>query len=98
METKRTMNLTGIKVKYLGATNYKGSRLKFTQTNNNKSCIIAVDYRYGPIEQIEIILNKLDIKAFNLIIDNTQNDYYLFSISAEGFEIPNYIETIKNNY
>ena len=95
METKRQINCTGIRVKFLGATNSKGSRLKFTQTNNNNSFIIGVDYRVYPLEQIEIILNKLDLEGFNMVIDNTQNDYYLFNIINSKNEIPNYIEQIK---
>jgi hypothetical protein len=83
METqKRTQNTQGLKVKFLPATNNKGSRIKLTQTNNNKSKIFS---QPGNLSPFEFIINFLEnhelVTAYNLVVNNTQNDYYLFSIA-----------------
>ena len=86
---KRQKNTTALRVKYLGATDTQGSRIKFTQLNNNKSVIISYNYKFRTLELAEEILNRIDlIKAFSVIVDNTQNDYYLINLdfACNSFE------------
>ena len=86
---KRQKNTTGLKVKYIGATDTKGSRIKFTQLNNNKSVTVSYNYKFDVLGLTEEILNRIDlIKGFNVIVDNTQNDYYLINLdfASNSFE------------
>ena len=93
---KRQNNTTALRVKYLGATDTKGSRIKFTQLNNNKSVIISYNYKFRTSELAEEILNRIDlIKAFNVIVDNTQNDYYLINLEFTGSSFEDITPLIK---
>ena len=90
---KRQTNTTGIKVKFLPATNEKPNRLKITQTNFNKSIIVS-----NPGEVLEFICRVLEnteeVRSFSLLVGNTQNDYYLFSVDFNS----NSFENILNNF
>jgi|TARA_Y100000034_G_scaffold110230_1_gene142202 hypothetical protein len=78
---KRTRNTIGLKVKYLPPTNYRGARVKFTQTNINQSVILPYDYKFNVYSLAEYILNSLkNVISYNTVVDNTQDRYYLFSI------------------
>ena len=86
---KRNNNTTGLKVKYIGATDTKDDRIKFTQLNNNKSVTVSYNYKFDVLGLAEEILNRIDlIKGFNVIVDNTQNDYYLINLdfASNSFE------------
>lgn len=90
---KRQNNTAGIKVKFLPATNEKPNRLKITQTNFNKSVIVSNSENV--LEFIcRILENTEEVESFSLIVDNTQNDYYLFSVD---FKITSF-ENILNNF
>jgi hypothetical protein len=96
MKTKRKPNTTAIKVKYLAPTMHKNGRLKFTQTNNKKGFTVDIDPYLTPFEQMEQTFEKVQtINSYQLIIDNTQNDHYLFVVDFEATEIPDFIQTIK---
>ena len=93
---KRSNNTTALRVKYLGATDTKGSRIKLTQLNNNKSVIISYNYKFNTLELTEEILNRIDlIKGFNVIVDNTQNDYYLINLDFAGNSFEDITPLIK---
>lgn len=47
-----------IKVKFLGATNTKGERVKITSTRHNKSKIISYDYSFN--NALEVAKNYLE--------------------------------------
>lgn len=49
------------KAKYLGPTNYKGSRIKLTNLYENKSTIYPYNYKYNNIadQAVNIIENEL---------------------------------------
>lgn len=95
---KRQTNTTALKFKFIGATNTKPSRYKVTQTNTNKSIFISADfYNLEPFESIcNILENHPDIVNFSLIVDNTQNDYYLFCIGMLGNSFPDLLKHIQN--
>ena len=96
METKRQNNTTGLKVKFLPVTNAKPSRYKITQTNSGKSVIIGADFNVPPIEHFVNILNGLEeLRSFSLVVDNTQNDYYLFSLDFAGDSFENILNYFK---
>jgi len=88
---KRTQNTIGLKFKYVAQTNTKPSRYRVTQTNINKGKYISTDfYNKTPLEAISDMLEVIpDIKSFSLVVDNTQNDYFLFSIDVHGSTFPN---------
>lgn len=46
---KRNNNTTGLKVKYIGATDTKGSIIKFTQLNNNKSVTVSYNHKFDTL-------------------------------------------------
>ena len=86
---KRKNNTTGLKIKYIGATDTKDSRIKFTQLNNNKSVTVSCNYQFDTLGLAEEILNRIDVlKGFNVIVDNTQNNYYLINLdfASNSFE------------
>ena len=90
---KRQTNTTGIKVKFLPATNEKPNRLKITQMNFNKSIIVSNSE--DVLEFIcRVLENTEEVSSFSLIVDNTQNDYYLFSVDFHN----NSFENILNNF
>ena len=97
---KRQNNTTGLKIKYIGATDTKGIQIKFTQLNNNKSVTVSYNHKFDVFVLTEEILNRIElIKAFNVIVDNTQNNYYLINLEFAGnsFEdITPLIKTISN--
>ena len=96
MKSKRVVNTTGLKVKYLGATNLKGARIKFTQLNNKKSCVIHFDYNFEVLDKAFNLLDQIkEIESYSNIVDNIQSNYYLLNISFKGNTFPNIIEEIK---
>jgi len=93
---KRTSNTIGLKFTYLAATNRMPSRYKVTQTNTGKSIYINFPYHLMPMEFFENTLNSIEvISSFSLIIDNTQNKYYLFCIDFKTNEIPDLLNHFK---
>ena len=93
---KRNNNTTGLKVKYIGATDTKDSRIKFTQLNNNKSVTVSYNNKFEVLGLIEEILNRIElIKAFNVIVDNTQNNYYLINLDFAGNSFEDITPLIK---
>ena len=95
METKRKINQMGLKVAFIPQKNHNENRYKITQTNNGKSIFIQGNLDCEIIKLIEIVLNKIEsIKSFNLVVDNSQNKHYLFSIDFVG----NSFEDILNNF
>ena len=93
---KRQNNTTGLKIKYIGATGTKGSRIKFTQLNNNKSVTISFNYKFDVLGLAEEILNRIDLlKGFGVIVDNTQNNYYLINLEFAGNSFEDITPLIK---
>ena len=93
---KRNNNTTGLKIKYIGATDTKSSRIKFTQLNNNKSVTVSYNHKFDVLGLTEEILNRIElIKAFSVIVDNTQNDYYLINLEFTGNSFEDIIPLIK---
>lgn len=93
---KRQDNTTGLKVKYIGSTDTKDSRIKFTQLNNNKSVTVSYNHKFNTLELAEEILNRIEsLKGFNVIVDNTQNNYYLISLDFAGNSFEDITPLIK---
>ena len=97
---KRQNNTTGLKIKYIGATDTKDCRIKFTQLNNNKSVTVSYNHKFDTLGLAEEILNRIDLlRGFNVIVDNTQNNYYLINLEFAGNsfdDITPLIKTISN--
>ena len=90
---KRICNTTGLKVKYLANSN----DISVTQLNLNKRVKIGYNDKYNTIELIERILDKIDkIVSYNVVIDNTQNKYYLINFVTSGNDIPDLTQEIKS--
>lgn len=78
---KRKNNTALFKVSFLPATNNRGSRIKVTQCNLNKSKIIEVDYRYEVLEQVLLSLDRaVEVESYSVCVDNTQNNYTFISV------------------
>lgn len=93
---KRKQNTTGLKIAYLQPTNTKGSRYKITQMNTNKSVTISGNLNIAPIEFFSNVLNGIkEIKTFSLLIDNTQNNYYIFNLDFTGYSFDNILSHFK---
>ena len=96
MESKRQTNTTGLKVSFIPATNTKGNRFRLTQTNNKKSIVINGDINLDLIYFMELILSQIEeINTFNLVVDNTQNKYHLFSIDFKGNSFVDILHNFK---
>lgn len=68
------------KVKYLGPTNYKGSRIKLTNIHSETSAIYPYDYRFNNIHDMatDIIENTLTyLKVTDVFYD--KNSCYLIA-------------------
>ena len=90
---KRTCNSTGLKVKYLA----NSDDISVTQLNLNKRVKIGFNHKYNTIELIERILDKIDkIVSYNVVIDNTNNKYYLINFVTSGNDIPDLTQEIKS--
>ena len=95
---KRSNNTTALRVKYLGATDTKDNRIKFTQLNNNKSVTVSYNHKFDVLGLTEEILNRIElIKAFSIIIDNSQNNYYLINLEFTGNSFEDITPLIKKN-
>ena len=93
---KRQKNTTGLKVKYIGATDTEDNRIKFTQLNNNKSVTVSYNHKFDVLGLTEEILNRIElIKAFSVIIDNSQNNYYLINLEFTGNSFEDITPLIK---
>ena len=93
---KRQNNTTGLKLKYIGATDTKDSRIKFTQLNNNKSVTVSYNHKFDTLGLAEEILNRIDLlNGFSVIIDNTQNNYYLINLYFAGNSFEDITPLIK---
>ena len=71
-------HLRAFKVKYLGATDFKGSRVKIIDLRHLKSTTIPYNYKYDNIRDIAIdyLLSK-NIKINSFIWDEINSCYYL---------------------
>lgn len=94
---KRTENTTGLKVQFIPCTNTKKDRFKITQTNNGKSIYISGNLEKPIINTIGEVLDKCEnVKNYCLVIDNTQNKYYLFSVDFCNNSFENILPNFKN--
>lgn len=75
---KFMQNLRMFEVKYLGATNTRGSRVKITDTRFQKSVILSVSYKVTVLEQAKEFLESKGIKLVSRTWDErTKNDYLM---------------------
>ena len=58
-------NMQSMKIKFMGATNTKGSRIKITDERFEESVTLCYDYKYN--NGIEQAIEYLTNKGFNLI-------------------------------
>lgn len=94
--SKRLQNTTGIKVAFIPATNTQGDKFRITQTNDKKSVTISGNLNLQIIDFICSILDKIEsVKNYSLVVDNTQNKYYFFSIDFIGQSFENILHNFK---
>ena len=90
MQTKRQTNTTGLKVKFLGATNTKCNRIKITQMNCNKSITISQPGNMEVLQYIYLILDQTnEINFYSILVDNTQNNYHIINIDFKDNSFTN---------
>ena len=74
------------KVKFLGATNFKGERIKITDTRHKKSIIIGYDYSLRGTKEIAISeLFKRGIKINSFSLDEKTYEYIF---NSDDFRTP----------
>ena len=96
MQNKKQNNTLGLKVSFIPATNEAPNFWRLTQTNNKKSIKISSNIDLEIIDFISLILNSIsEIRSFNLVVDNTQNKYYLFSIDFIGNSFLDILDNFK---
>lgn len=96
MKTKRLTNTTGLKFAFIPASNTKGNRIKITQTNCNKSVFVSGNNNLEPIDFICSILDKIElVNSYSLLVDNTQDKYYIFNIDFNGNSFENILNSFK---
>lgn len=96
MQSKRKDNTAGIKIKFLPVTNTKPSRYRIIQTNSGKSVIVDGQLEDTPLTYFSNVLDGIEeVKSFSLVTDNTQNEYYLFSVDFNGSSFDNILEYFK---
>lgn len=77
---KQINNLKGIEIKYLGATNSRGSRVKLTDNLLGTSKTICYNYKYNNI--VDIAAEYLENKGINVTgMCETKNGYMLLTDS-----------------
>ena len=98
-ESYKLNNLRGFKVKYLGATNFLGSRVKITDTRHNKSVTLSYDYSIGDIVKQAIkYLDDRDIIIEGMSNDERTNEYNLLSLNfGTQLKVQRIIKKGKNN-
>ena len=94
--SKRLTNTTGLKVAFIPATNTQGDKFRLTQTNDKKSITINGNLNLEIIDFISSVLDKIElIESYSILVDNTQNKYYLFNIDFKGNSFENILENFK---
>tara|TARA_Y100000361_G_scaffold85662_1_gene76107 strand:+ start:186 stop:488 length:303 start_codon:yes stop_codon:yes gene_type:complete len=74
-------NLRGFKVKFMGATNYLGSRVKILDTRHNKSVVLSYDYSIGDIVKQSIkYLDDQGISINGMTHNEKTKEYTLLSL------------------
>lgn len=63
--------------------NTTGLKIKYLQPTNTKGSRYKITHFCNVLENVECIEN------YSLLIDNTQNDYYLFNIDLKGYGFDN---------
>lgn len=93
---KKSNNTTGLKVSFIPATNETADKFKITQTNCNKSITISGNIDGDIVSFISNVLETIDeIKSFSLVVDNTQNKHFLFSLDFKGDSFTNILNNFK---
>ena len=96
MITKKQSNTLGLKVAFIPGTNKKPDYYKITQLNNNTSVKISANiYQDMRIyDFIAFVLESIpEIQNFCLVVDNTQNKHYIFSVNFFG---PSFLDILHN--
>ena len=82
---KRLSNTFALKIKFLGQTKTKPTRIKITELNTLESITINRDYEHesGTI-QVYAILEKIHfIASFQHVINNSQNNFDLIVYKSD---------------
>ena len=61
---KQPNNLRGLQVKYLGCTNYRGSRVRITDTQRDGKPSVVIPFDHSCTDSMEIATNYLRANGF----------------------------------
>ena len=89
-------NTRAIFIKYLGATNHRGSRIKF-QDNYRSGETKTVSYSYLFGDVLEQSLQHLKHSGFNVIARASTKEKYIFLVDNWGKNYKNIKEIISTN-
>jgi len=97
MATKKQNNTTGLKVTFIPATNTRTDKFKLTQLNSGKSIFINGNLDCKVYDFVPLVLDKIEcVKSYSLLVDNTQNKYFIFNIDFVGLSFENILDHFKN--
>jgi hypothetical protein len=74
-----------IKVKYISATDFKGTRVKLTSTRHNKSKIIPFDYKFNNAMEVAKDYIKNDLKYTIKATCNLDSNDCIYGILVQEF-------------
>ena len=74
-----------IKVKYISATDYKGTRVKLTSTRHNKSKIIPFDYKFNNAMEVAKDYIKNDLKYTVVATCNLDSNDCIYGVLVKEF-------------
>ena len=80
------MHFRGIKVKYFGATNTKGSRVRLYDTRHDKTLFLSYNYKYSNIR--DIAYDYLIKQGFEIIGFTWDEKESCYNILTSDFETP----------
>ena len=81
-------NFRTFTVKFLGATDFRGERVKITDTRHKQSKILSYDYQMGNIAEQSItwLENNLGINIIGFSHNDTKNNTYQYIVMTDNFD------------
>ncbi len=96
MNYYKIKNTRAIEVKFLGPTNYRGSRIKITDNYTDKKVSKIFSYCYRTGNVLQQAVNILQFNGANVVCRASNKDNYIINIENWGNEFIN-INQLKNN-
>ena len=84
---KKPKHHRAFRIKFIGATDYKGERVGILDLRHNNNSIISYDYSKNNIKEIAIDwLEKQGIEISGFVCNEITNEYYLLTDSFQSLK------------